>query len=125
VERKSMHSIFAQIEQQRAQHDHERLQRQDAKQPGQRFGHDAHEKRRDTPMAKKNAKHSQAAFSENPARHLSARKALAARTRAARRKLAERTADRQPLGALVALSAARAASLPLAYDLRANQPAPV
>jgi hypothetical protein len=54
-----MHAIFAQIEQQRAEHDHERLQQQDAKQPGERFGHDAHQKRRDTAMTKKYAKHSQ------------------------------------------------------------------
>jgi hypothetical protein len=61
-----MHSIFAQIEQQRAEHDHERLQRQDAKQPGERFGHDAHQKRRDTAMTKKYQKHVRLPLSENP-----------------------------------------------------------
>ena len=53
----TMHAVFAQIEQQRAEQDRDGIQRQDAKQPGQRLNHHGHHERCNAAMAKKHEKH--------------------------------------------------------------------
>jgi hypothetical protein len=57
VKGETVHAIFAEIEQQRAKHDHDGLQRHGPEQPGQHFGRHAQQQRGDTAMTNEYEKH--------------------------------------------------------------------
>jgi hypothetical protein len=62
VKGETVHAVFAEIEQQRAQHDHQGLQRHGAEQPGQQLGRDAEQQRRNTAMTNEYDKHPRRLF---------------------------------------------------------------